>query len=87
MAAKNQTYTPQESLDDDFCGRAAMKVETFLRWAGISRFLFYQEVKRGNIRPKKCGARTMIPMDEAERWLRELPEAGSPAKSAASDGK
>jgi hypothetical protein len=52
-----------------------MKVEAFLRWAGISRFLFYQEVKRGRIRPKKCGARTMIPVEEAERWLRELPDA------------
>jgi hypothetical protein len=46
---------------------AAMKVEAFLRWAGISRFLFYQEVKRGRIHPKKCGARTMIPVEEAER--------------------
>ena len=53
---------------------AAMKVETFLHWAGISRFLFYQEVKRGRIRPKKCGGRTVIPVQEAERWLEELPD-------------
>lgn len=85
MAVNNQIYIPQDPSDDDFRGRAAMKVETFLRWAGISRFLFYQEVKRGRIRPKKCGARTMIPMEEAERWLRELPEAGTPAKPEESD--
>ena len=53
---------------------AAMKVETFLHWAGISRFLFYQEVKHGRIRPKKCGGRTMIPVQEAERWLQDLPD-------------
>jgi hypothetical protein len=51
-----------------------MKVEAFLRWAGISRFLFYQEVNRGRILPKKCGARTVIPVAEAQRWLRELPD-------------
>jgi hypothetical protein len=51
-----------------------MKVEAFLHWAGISRFLFYQEVKRGRILPKKCGARTVIPVEEAQRWLRELPD-------------
>jgi hypothetical protein len=51
-----------------------MTVEEFLPWAGISRFLFYQEVRRGRIHPKKCGGRTMVPVQEAERWLRELPE-------------
>lgn len=63
----------QPPVDLSFC--AALRVEDFLRWAGISRFLFYQEVKRGRIRPKKCGARTMIPLAEAERWLSELPDA------------
>ncbi len=53
---------------------AVMSVPAFLQWAGISRFLFYQEVKRGRIRPKKCGSRTKVPQDEAERWLRDLPE-------------
>jgi hypothetical protein len=50
-----------------------MRVEAFLRWAGISRFLFYQEVNLGHILPKKCGARTVIPVEEAHRWLRDLP--------------
>ena len=63
---------------------AAMKVEAFLRWAGICRSLFYQEVKRGHIHPKKCGGRTMIPIQEAERWLRDLPEVvtSTPAEGA-----
>ena len=66
----SQTPMTQKSANQDLPSCAAMKVEAFLRWAGISRFLFYQEVKRGRIRPKKCGARTMIPVEEAERWGR-----------------
>ena len=75
----DQTLPTQPSSSPDALTHAAMKVETFLRWAGISRFLFYQEVKRGRIRPKKCGARTMIPVEEAERWLRELPDLNTAA--------
>ena len=51
-----------------------MSVEEFLHWAGISRWLFYKLVKSGQIRPKKIQSRTVIPVEEAARWLRELPE-------------
>ncbi len=54
--------------------RGAMSVEEFLHWAGISRWLFYKLVKSGQIRPKKIQSRTVIPVEEAARWLRELPE-------------
>ena len=70
----NENQTPKNNDNQAFTDLAAMKVETFLHWAGISRFLFYKEVRRGRIRPKKCGSRTMIPMEEAARWLRELPD-------------
>ena len=53
--------------------RGAMNVEEFLKWAGISRWLFYKLVKSGQIRPRKARSRTIIPVEEAERWLRELP--------------
>lgn len=69
-----QTNPSPQATDPDPHEPAAMKVEAFLRWAGISRFLFYQEVKRGHIRPKKCGGRTMVPVQEAERWLQDLPD-------------
>jgi hypothetical protein len=71
---KYQDVSTQKPTAPDLREPAAMKVETFLHWAGISRFLFYQEVKRGRIRPKKCGGRTVIPVQEAERWLQELPD-------------
>ena len=70
----HQTLPTPKATDPDPREPAAMKVEAFLHWAGISRFLFYQEVKRGRILPKKCGARTVIPVEEAQRWLRDLPD-------------
>lgn len=70
----DENLTPKDSVNKAFRELAAMKVEAFLQWAGISRFLFYKEVRRGRIHPKKCGSRTMIPMEEAERWLRDLPD-------------
>lgn len=60
----------------DFPGRRVMSVEEFLAWAGISRWKFYDLVKNGEIRPRKIGSRTVIPIEEAERWLRDLPESG-----------
>jgi len=68
-----QAHVAQQAADANYPEPAALSVEAFMHWAGISRFLFYQEVKRGRIQPRKCGGRTMIPVEEAERWLRELP--------------
>jgi len=67
----NPQTSPSPALD--FGGPPVLSVTAFLKWAGISRFLFYQEVKRGRIHPRKCGSRTMVPREEAERWLRDLP--------------
>ncbi len=74
MASSNLYPNPNP---EDFPGRRVMSVEEFLAWAGISRWKFYDIVKRQEIRPKKIGSRTVIPIEEAERWLRELPECSS----------
>lgn len=58
-------------------GRRILSVEEFLDWSGISRWKFYDLVKQKAIRPRKIGSRTVIPIEEAERWLSELPESGS----------
>ncbi len=65
---------PSPSSAPEPAGPHVLSVPAFLQWAGISRFLFYQEVERGHIRPKRCGSRTMVPQKEAERWLRSLPD-------------
>lgn len=70
-----------------FPSRPVMSVEEFLKWAGISRWLFYKLVKEGKIHPKKIGARTVILVEEAERWLRELPDANPFPAPPASSGQ
>jgi len=50
-----------------------MYVPEFLTWAGISRFLFYDMVKKGLIQPSKLGGRTVIMVEEACRWATTLP--------------
>ena len=72
--ASNNLYPPFNL--GEFPGRRVMHVEEFLAWAGISRWKFYDLVKQKAIRPRKIGSRTVIPIEEAERWLRELPESG-----------
>jgi hypothetical protein len=44
------------------------RMPDFLAWAGISRTKAYAEVKAGRLRLVKCGRRTLIRVDEAERW-------------------
>jgi len=62
-------------VQDPIHYRGAMSVKEFIQWAGISRWLFYELVRRGLIHPKKISSRTVIFREEAERWARELPEA------------
>lgn len=60
----------------DLNPRRVFSVEDFLRWAGISRYLFYKLVKQGIIRPSKIGRRTVILPEEQDRFARELPRMG-----------
>lgn len=55
--------------------QGVMSVRAFLRWSNICRSKFYDEVREGRLFPKKIGSRTVIPEEEAERWLRALPDA------------
>lgn len=59
--------------DSQFAGVRFLSVSQFLRWAGISRFLFYKLVREGWITPRKIASRTVIPWDECVRFARELP--------------
>ena len=48
---------PVNWREDDFC-----------RDHGIGRTLFYDEVKRGEIKLIKIGKRTLVPDNEAKAW-------------------
>lgn len=65
----------------------AMTIGEFLRWANIGRSKFYDEVRNKRLFPKKVGTRVVVPAYEAERWLRDLPNAGPSVNPFDSEGK
>ena len=40
---------------------------------GVSRTRIYQEIKAGKLLIRKVGRRTLIELDELDRWLDNLP--------------
>jgi len=48
--------------------RINWRVDDFCRAHGIGRTLFYEEVKRGEIKLIKVGKRTLVPDSEAKAW-------------------
>ena len=48
--------------------RVNWRVDDFCRAHGIGRTFFYDEVKRGEIKPIKIGKRTLVPVSEAKAW-------------------
>jgi Helix-turn-helix domain len=57
----------------------AMGIEDFCDLYGPGRTKVYEEIKSGRLRARKIGKRTIITVDDAEDWLRQLPliEAGA----------
>lgn len=51
----------------------AMSIAEFCERYGPGRTTTYQEIKAGRLRARKCGKRTIITDDDAERWLECLP--------------
>jgi hypothetical protein len=58
-------------MDD---GKLSYSVPALAEAADISRSKIYEEMAAGRLRAKKFGARTIIPADEARRWLQSLPD-------------
>jgi hypothetical protein len=52
-------------------------VDSLAKAADSSRSVVYEELAAGRLKAKKLGARTIIPADEARRWLQSLPDFGS----------
>ncbi len=48
--------------------RINWRINDFCRAHGIGRSLFYEEVKRGEIKIIKVGKRTLVPVSEAKAW-------------------
>ena len=55
--------------------KRALTRREFLHRYSIGNTTFYQEVRRGRLRVVKCGKRTLIDINEAERWFASLGDA------------
>jgi hypothetical protein len=53
--------------------RRALRIRDFCDAYRISRAGAYALIARGELRARKSGRRTLIPIVEAERWLASLP--------------
>ena len=51
---------------------AAMTIPEFCRWSRIGRTAAYREIKLGRLRLVKVGAKSLILVSDAERWLSSL---------------
>lgn len=51
-----------------------LSILEFCERTGLSRSKTYLEISAGKLRAKKIGRRTVIPIQEANRWIEQLPE-------------
>ena len=54
---------------------AAMTVPEFCRWARLGRTAVYREIKLKRLKLRKCGAKSLILVADAQDWLKQLPIA------------
>jgi hypothetical protein len=54
----------------------AMNIPQFCERYGPCRTKAYEEINAGRLRARKIGTRTIIAVDDAEEWLRNLPVFG-----------
>ncbi|MVS99241.1 helix-turn-helix domain-containing protein [Devosia marina] len=52
----------------------AYPLPEFCRTHGIGRTKAYEEINAGRLKARKSGARTIILAEDAEAWLKSLPE-------------
>ena len=50
-----------------------LTINGFCQWSSLCRTKVYDLIAKGHLRPRKCGRRTLIPMEEAIRWWNSLP--------------
>lgn len=58
-------------------GARALSIEEFSTCYGVGRSTTYEEIKAGRLRARKVGKRTVIGVEDAEKWLSDLPSVGS----------
>lgn len=54
--------------------KLAFSIPDLVAAANISRSVLYEQIKSGNLRVRKVGRRTIVLYEDAESWLKSLPE-------------
>jgi excisionase family DNA binding protein len=54
-------------------GLRAISLREFARCYGVGLTTAYEEIRAGRLKKVKIGKRSLILVDEAERWLKSLP--------------
>ncbi len=57
-------------------GKHAISIEEFSEQFSIGKTKIYSEIKRGRLKAKKLGRRTLITLEAAHNWIDMLPEIG-----------
>jgi excisionase family DNA binding protein len=68
----------------NFSIREAFAVREFCARYGICRQTFYDEIKRGRIRARKLGKKTIVMRADADAWAASLPELRAGGRERAS---
>ena len=55
--------------------RLAYSIPNFCKAADVGRSTVYAEIKSGRLKSVKVGSRTLIPVKEAQAWLKRLAKA------------
>lgn len=56
-------------------------IADFCEWSGLGRTKVFAEISAGRLQARRAGGRTLIPAEEAIRWLRSLPLARAAEES------
>jgi excisionase family DNA binding protein len=72
--AEQQRRATQIENSPPLANQRALSIPQFCQRYGPGKSTAYQEIQAGRLRARKVGRRTLITLDDAERWLRDLPE-------------
>jgi hypothetical protein len=73
----NTSIVDKTSPIIDQMAAAAMTVPEFCKWARIGRTAVYREIKSGRLVLRKCGAKSLILVSDAQRWINALPASAA----------
>ena len=63
-----------ESAQSSASKLRARSIDQFCQCFAVGRTTAYEQIKMGRLRARKVGKRTIITDDDAEEWLRNLPQ-------------